>query len=83
MAITEAQRDRALEIHNLWKTRMETAETDILCKGDWPEEVRMAILQFMENYKTAYSLKRLKYIESIFADDAIIIATSAPSPITP
>lgn len=50
-----------------------TAETDILCKGDWPEEVRMAILQFMENYKTAYSLKRLKYIESIFADDAIII----------
>lgn len=50
-----------------------TAETDILCKGDWPEEVRMAILQFLENYKTAYSLKRLKYIESIFADDAIII----------
>ena len=33
----------------------------------------MASLQFMENYKTAYSLKRLKYIESIFADDAIII----------
>ena len=50
-----------------------TAETDILCKGDWPEEARMAILQFMENYKTAYSLKRLDYIESIFADDAIII----------
>lgn len=50
-----------------------TAETDILCKGDWPQEARMAILQFMENYKTAYSLKRLDYIESIFADDAIII----------
>ena len=50
-----------------------TAETDILCKGDWPQEARMAILHFMENYKTAYSLKRLDYIESIFADDAIII----------
>ena len=27
----------------------------------------------MENYKTAYALRRLKFIESIFSDDALII----------
>lgn len=30
-------------------------------------------MEFLENYKTAYCLKRLDYIRDIFADDAIII----------
>ena len=30
-------------------------------------------MEFMENYKTAYCLKRLEYIRDIFADDAVII----------
>lgn len=50
-----------------------TAEGDILCKGTWNEASRMAIMQFLENYKTAFALKRLDYIESIFDEDAIII----------
>lgn len=50
-----------------------TAETDILCKGVWAETARKAIMDFMENYKTAYALKRLDYIKSIFDDDAVII----------
>lgn len=50
-----------------------TAEKDILDKGVWEESFRMQIIDFMENYKTAYALKRLDYLESIFADDAIII----------
>ena len=50
-----------------------TAEGDILCKGAWNEASRMAIMQFLENYKTAFALKRLDYIESIFDDEAIII----------
>lgn len=50
-----------------------TAEGDILCKGDWNEASRMAIMQFLENYKTAFALKRLDYIESIFDEDAIIV----------
>jgi len=36
-------------------------------------EDKYTIIKFMEAYKTAYSLKRLKYIESIFSDDALII----------
>ena len=50
------------------------AENDILCRNvDWGEEVKSQILEFMENYKTAYCLKRLDYIKEIFADDAVII----------
>ena len=30
-------------------------------------------MEFLENYKTAYALKRLDYIETIFDDDAVII----------
>lgn len=50
-----------------------TAENDILCKGVWEESARFAIMSFLENYKTAYALKRLDYISAIFDDDAVII----------
>jgi hypothetical protein len=33
----------------------------------------MQIIHFMELYKTAYCLKQIGYIESIFADNALII----------
>ena len=39
----------------------------------WPLMARQQIIMFLENYQTAYALKRLDYIESIFSDDAIII----------
>lgn len=59
------------------------AETDILCKGVWKEEARKSIMQFLENYKTAYALKRLDYIETIFDDDAVIIIGNVAKRITP
>jgi hypothetical protein len=34
---------------------------------------QMTIINFLENYKTAFALKRIDYLESIFADDALII----------
>lgn len=51
----------------------QTTVDDILGKGVWSEKSRMAIMQFLENYQTAYALKRLDYIETIFDDDAVII----------
>ena len=33
----------------------------------------MQLATFLDNYKTAFALKRLDYIKSIFDDDAIII----------
>ena len=56
-----------------------TAEDDILHKGVWEEKSRFAIMNFLENYKTAYALKRLDYIRSIFDDDAVIITGSIVS----
>ena len=53
-----------------------TAEDDILGKGVWDENARFAIINFLENYQTAYALKRLDYIETIFDDDAVIITGS-------
>ncbi len=49
------------------------AKTDILNRGAWPVEARQAIMEFLENYKTAYALKRLDYLRAIFDDDAVII----------
>lgn len=46
----------------------------------WREDVRESIVEFMENYKTAYSLEDIEYIRSIFADDATIIVGNVAKP---
>lgn len=53
----------------------EEANRDIFSQGNglWSEEAKMIIATFLENYKTAFALKRLDYIESIFGDNALII----------
>ena len=65
--------DKERKIENVSFGLGEVAERDILGKGVWPQEARMAIMQFLENYQTAYALKRLDYIETVFDDDAVII----------
>jgi hypothetical protein len=45
----------------------------ILGQEQWGVYSRLAIIGFIENYQTAYALKRLDYIESIFSDNALII----------
>ena len=42
----------------------------------WSDDLKIIIINFLENYKTAYALKRIDYIEKIFSDDAIIITGS-------
>ena len=56
----------------------QAAKNDIFNKavGKWNDDVRMIIATFLENYKTAFALKRLDYIESIFDDHAVIITGS-------
>lgn len=53
----------------------ETAIKDILSKEDRfaVAEVKYFLIRFMENYKTAYCLKRLDYLQKIFDEDALII----------
>jgi hypothetical protein len=42
-------------------------------RGAWSAEARQTIMEFLENYKTAYALKRIDYLRTIFDDDAVII----------
>ena len=49
------------------------AKHDIMSRGAWTPIARQTIMQFLENYKTAYALKRLDYLKTIFDDDAVII----------
>ena len=46
---------------------------DINNKTMWGEYARNTLIEFLENYKTAYSLKRLDYLEQVYADYAVII----------
>lgn len=63
------------------------AINDILSKpeGFGSEEEKFFLIRFMEDYKTAYSLKRLDYLEAIFDENALIIVGNvvrrAPEPV--
>ncbi len=46
---------------------------DMNAKTSWGETERLIITDFLENYKTAFALKRADYINSIFSDNALII----------
>ncbi len=59
-------------------TEVSLGLTDVAVKSIWDNTAwsvydRLIISEFLEGYQTAYALKRLGYIESIFADDALII----------
>lgn len=49
------------------------AKQDIMKRGAWSPLAKQTIMQFLENYKTAYALKRIDYLKTIFDDDAVII----------
>lgn len=49
------------------------AEEDIISKTKWPEQSRLVLINFLEDYQTAYALKRHSYLRSIYSDDALII----------
>lgn len=66
--------ERSKKIQSIAFALTDKAEEDIFkAAAKWPEVSRFIILQFMEDYQTAYFLKRLGYLEQIFSDNAIII----------
>ena len=63
----------------------ERSARNVMGDTDIDELSRLTLINFLENYKTAFALKRLDYIESIFSDNAVIITgrvlrTSEQSP---
>lgn len=51
----------------------EVAKDDIFDTKPWSMQAKEVLMSFLENYKTAYALGRVEYLESIFSDDALII----------
>ena len=51
----------------------DAAANDILKRTDYSEKARVVLTEFLENYKTAFALKRLDYLSEIFDDNALII----------
>lgn len=51
------------------------ARKDIFAKegAAWTDDKKMVLVNFLENYRTAFALGMQDYIESIFDDDAVII----------
>lgn len=52
------------------------ASDEIMQKSDISDQAKLALIDFLETYKTAYALKQLSFISSVFADDAVIITGS-------
>jgi len=65
--------DTANRINNISFTLSDIATSDILSQARWPNESKWQIIDFLENYKTAYALKRYDYIDKIFSNNALII----------
>lgn len=49
------------------------AINDILSKSQWSASAKIIIINFLENYKTAFALSRIDYLDSVFSEDALII----------
>lgn len=74
------------KINNISFSLGQVAINDILTMPDGfgALKEKYFLIQFMENYKTAYSLKRADYLEAIFDENALIIVGNvvkrAPQP---
>lgn len=54
-----------------YKLSQETEKT--IMTMAWEDAARLALISFLEDYRTAYCLKDLEYINKVFANDAYII----------
>jgi len=71
------------KICNISFSLEDKALVDITKFVEWGEDVRLLLISFLENYKTAFALKRFDYINSIFSDDALIITGLVTKNVTP
>lgn len=65
--------DENKKIENLTFSLEDVTVESIVSKKKWTDSAKMAIISFLENYKTAFALERADYLSSIFSDDALII----------
>lgn len=74
--------DYSGKVDNISFGLSEIAAGDIFASKKWNQEAKEVLVSFLENYKTAYALKRADYLESIFAEDALIITGNVVEKLT-
>ena len=57
--------DKTKKIESIAFRLSAVTESDIVKKSKWSKESRLVLINFLEDYQTAYALKRLDYLESI------------------
>ncbi len=65
--------DKYNKIEGVTFSLSEIAIKDIMSKKYGTDEEKSLIVNFIEQYKTAYCLKDIDFIEDVFCDDALII----------
>lgn len=65
--------DKDMKISNVTFGLDQQAVSDIMGKEAWDNMSKVQLINFLENYRTAYALKRIDYISNIFSDDALIV----------
>ena len=53
---------------------------EMMVKEEWQDDSKISIINFLENYQTAYALKRLDYLQAVFSDNALIIVGKVLKP---
>ena len=48
-------------------------ENTIITKEKWSSDARLTLINFLEDYQTAYALQRREYLQQIFSESALII----------
>lgn len=51
-------------------------ESQILAKEMWSNDARLTLINFIEDYQTAYALQRRDYLEQIYSESALIVVGS-------
>ena len=54
----------------------DVTESQIFAKDKWSDDARLTLINFIEDYQTAYALKRKEYLNQIYSESALIIVGS-------
>lgn len=65
--------DESGKISSVQFSLEQVALNDILSKSKWSASAKLILINFLENYKTAFALSRIDYLDSVFSEDALII----------
>jgi len=65
--------DKSKQICNVRYNVERSVWDNIMMYDNWGDTTKMALVDFLENYRTSYALKDIKYLEQVFSDDAVII----------